>query len=118
MISRRAFAGLVASAGVSFLLPAARSQSKGGIARVGYLASGAPGAMFDAFRTGLRELGYLEGRNIAIEFRAADGNYETLPALAAELVALNLEVSSRLSAPPPRSRSSPPLSAIRSAPAW
>ncbi|HEX7233404.1 MAG TPA: ABC transporter substrate-binding protein [Candidatus Binatia bacterium] len=45
-----------------------------------------------SFRQGLREMGYVEGQNIFIEYRFAEGKPETLPALAAELVALNLDV--------------------------
>lgn len=46
----------------------------------------------ESLRAGLRELGYVEGRNIALEFRWADGNYERAPALAAELVRSNVDV--------------------------
>ena len=46
----------------------------------------------DAFRRGLRELGYVEGQNIALEVRSAEGDYRRLPALAAELVALKPDV--------------------------
>jgi putative ABC transport system substrate-binding protein len=46
----------------------------------------------EAFRQGLRALGYIEGQNIAIEWRAAEGKYDQLPALAAELVRLGVEV--------------------------
>ncbi|HEV8458500.1 MAG TPA: ABC transporter substrate-binding protein, partial [Methylomirabilota bacterium] len=46
----------------------------------------------EAFRQGLRDLGYVEGRNVVIEYRDAEGNVERLPALAAELVALKVDV--------------------------
>ena len=46
----------------------------------------------EAFRQGLRDLGYVEGRNVVIEYRDAGGNFERLPALAAELVALKVDV--------------------------
>ncbi len=45
-----------------------------------------------AFREGLRALGYIEGQNIAIEWRSAEGKYDQLPALAAELVRLRVDV--------------------------
>jgi len=48
-------------------------------------------ARIDALRSGLRERGYIEGRNIVIEARAADGNYDRLPGMAAELVALKVD---------------------------
>jgi putative ABC transport system substrate-binding protein len=65
------------------------------IARIGYLASDlarGPQAPGEAFRQGLRDLGYVEGRNVVIEYRDAKGRLEQFPALAAELVALNVDV--------------------------
>jgi len=50
------------------------------------------GSLIETFRQGLRELGYVEGKNIAITYRWANGRYETLPELAAELVRLNVDV--------------------------
>ena len=46
----------------------------------------------DAFLGGLKDLGYVDGENIAIEYRSADGNFDRLPGLAAELVRLNVDV--------------------------
>jgi putative tryptophan/tyrosine transport system substrate-binding protein len=65
------------------------------IARIGYLnAASAPAAaqVVDAFRQGLRELGYIEGQNLSIEYRWADGRFERLPALAQELVRRGVDV--------------------------
>ena len=49
-------------------------------------------ARTEAFRQGLRELGYVEGKNIVIEWRSAEGQLDRLPALAAELVRLKVDV--------------------------
>src|SRR5437899_8805699 len=65
------------------------------IPRVGYLTAvslSANAARIEALRQGLRELGYVEGKNIIIEWRAADGKPDRLPALAAELLRLKVEV--------------------------
>ena len=53
----------------------------------------------EAFREGLRELGYIEGRNVVIEYRFAEGQYARLPELAAELVRLKVDVIVTHSAP-------------------
>jgi putative ABC transport system substrate-binding protein len=65
------------------------------VARIGYLSAGTPSAQTpytEALRQGLRELGYIEGQNIAIEYRYAQEKLERQPALAAELVSLNVNV--------------------------
>src|SRR5439155_10809146 len=71
---------------------AAAQEAK--VYRIGYLSSANPrsAAFFQAFEQRLRELGYIEGRNLAIEFRNAEGRLDRLPGLAAELVRLNVNV--------------------------
>jgi putative ABC transport system substrate-binding protein len=59
---------------------------------IGYLASFIASSRHEAFRQGLRELGYVEGKNIVVEWRDAKGNLDRLPALAAELVRLKVNV--------------------------
>jgi len=73
---------------------AAEAQQAAKIARIGYLSTtlAANPLLREAFRQGLRELGYVEGRNVVIENRAAEGKLERFPALAAELVALKVDV--------------------------
>ena len=74
---------------------AADAQQAGKVARIGYVgvssASAVPHAD-EAFRHGLRDLGYVEGQNIAIEYRWAEGQLDRLPDLAAELVRLKVDV--------------------------
>ena len=52
----------------------------------------APGPQIEAFRRGLRDLGYIEGKNILIEYRDAEGNLDRAPALIAELVQLKVDI--------------------------
>jgi putative ABC transport system substrate-binding protein len=75
---------------------AAEAQQAAKIPRIGYLASNLAGSgptrLHAAFLQGLRDLGYIEGRNVVIEYRDAQGKLETLPARAAELVARKVDV--------------------------
>ncbi len=72
----------------------AEAQQAGKVPRIGYLTGNlATGlTLRDAFLQGLRDLGYAEGRNVAIEYRDAEGKYDRFPALAADLVALKVDV--------------------------
>ncbi len=72
---------------------AAAAQQAAKVPRIGFLAQNlAPSGPQEAFLQGLRDLGYVEGRNIVIEYRDAEGKFERLPALAAELVARKVDV--------------------------
>ena len=73
---------------------AAQAQQAAKIARIGYLSPNlaADPHLYEAFRQGLRDLGYVEGRSLVIEYRDAEGKFERLPTLAAELVALKVDV--------------------------
>jgi putative ABC transport system substrate-binding protein len=87
----------VASAGLLFAAPLAADAQPAGkpVPRIGYLdgaSLSANSVRVDAFRQGLRELGYIEGQNIAIEWRSAEGEVDRLPRLAAELVRLKVDV--------------------------
>jgi ABC-type uncharacterized transport system substrate-binding protein len=89
MMDRRAFIAIVG--GGIFAAPyAVEAQDSAKIPRIGMLG-GAPGPLVDAFKQGLRELGYIEGQNIVVEARWAD-SLEKLPALAADLVRLKVDV--------------------------
>jgi putative ABC transport system substrate-binding protein len=74
---------------------AGAAQQPTRIPRIGYLTAArltAIASRTEAFRQGLRDLGYSEGKNLFIEWRAGDGNFDRLPALAAELVRLNVDI--------------------------
>jgi putative tryptophan/tyrosine transport system substrate-binding protein len=76
----------------------AEAQSAGKMWLIGYLSQGSrpspssPNPVLEAFRQGLRDLGYVEGQNLVIEYRYAEGKAERLPDLAAELVRLKVDV--------------------------
>jgi putative ABC transport system substrate-binding protein len=93
VIGRRTF---LAGTGAMLLAAplAVEAQQGAKIARIGCLGSPRPpfSHLWEAFRQGLRDLGYVEGRNVVIEYRDSEGKIERLPALAAELVALQVDV--------------------------
>ena len=73
----------------------AEAQQTGKVPRIGFLVSGSPSAYAsrtEAFRQGLRQLGYVEGKTVAIEYRYAEGLANPLPDLVADLVRLNVDV--------------------------
>ena len=91
---RRTFIEIVGGAAVTWPL-AARAQPSGKVYRIGFLgvtSQAEYGRLVDPLRVGLRQLGYEEGKHIVIEYRWAEGRYDRLPELAAELVKLNVDV--------------------------
>jgi putative tryptophan/tyrosine transport system substrate-binding protein len=95
---------LVSLALASVHLAGAQQPKK--VPRIGYLTGATPDGQLDrieAFRQGLRELGYVEGKNIVIEWRSAEGTLDRLPARAAELVRLKVDII--VTAGPPATRS-------------
>src|SRR5438132_9059589 len=87
-MNRRAFIGTLLVAPFT-----AEAQTPGKVYRLGILGAGSSSdpvvqGFYEAFRQGLREIGYVDGQNVVIEYRQADGRYERLPNLASELVRL------------------------------
>jgi putative tryptophan/tyrosine transport system substrate-binding protein len=84
------------------LCSSTHAQQTGKIPRIGFLVSGSPSAYAsrtEAFRQGLRQLGYVEGKTVAIEYRYAEGLRDPLPDLVADLVGLNVDVIVTASTP-------------------
>jgi len=95
-MERRTWMALMAG-GLLAAPPAAEGQQVGKIPRIGFLSPSSPSDSRNRFRLGalqqgLRELGYVEGQNISIDSRWAEGKYERLPSLATELVRLKVDV--------------------------
>jgi putative ABC transport system substrate-binding protein len=91
---RREFITLLGGAAAAWPLEA-RAQPSGKTRQIGFLSGTSQaetGRRLDAMRTGLRQLGYEEGKNVVIHYRWADGRYDRLASRAAELVKLNVEV--------------------------
>ena len=74
----------------------AEAQQPGKVPRIGYLSGSGdpstPNPYVEAFRQGLRDLGYIEGKNILVEYRYAEGKADRIPSLVAELVQLKVDV--------------------------
>jgi len=102
---KKIFIRLVLSAMLLALCFPAQAQQPTKILRIGFLGVTSPStisARIEAFRQGLREFGYVEGKNIVIEYRYAEGKLDRLPALAAELVHLKADVIVTASSTPTR----------------
>ena len=94
MIGRRAVLHGIAVTLIGAPVGAA-AQPSGSVHRIGFLGGATPSGYADlveAFRLGLQDHGYVEGRNVAIDFRWADGKYDRLSRLAAELVKLRVDI--------------------------
>jgi putative ABC transport system substrate-binding protein len=89
MVTRRLFCALA----IVFALPV-RGQTQSTFPRIGYMAlpTSTPNVRLATFKQALRDLGYVEGRNVTIEYRSAEGSYERFPAIAEELVRLRVNV--------------------------
>ena len=91
--------GLVLALALAPLVAEAQPAEK--LARIGYLSLGSAADTPKALLQGLRELGYVEGQNLVIEYRYAEGKAERLPDLAAELVSLKVDIIVAGGTPPP-----------------
>jgi putative tryptophan/tyrosine transport system substrate-binding protein len=93
-MKRRDFITLLGGAAAAWPL-AARAQQTGKVWRIGYVAGvsrSAASGSYAAFVQGMRELGYVEGKDFVIEWRSVEGRYERFPEIAAELMRLKVDI--------------------------
>ena len=101
-MKRREFIALIGGVG-ALPLTARAQQQPGMVPRIGFLtrySDASVSTQIDAFRKGLRDLGWVEGKSISIEYRNAEGQVDRLPALAAALVRLKVDVIVTVDTPP------------------
>src|SRR5499433_4470278 len=101
--NRKLLGGVLAALLLAFSFPA-EAQQTGKVARIGYLAVNSPALdkqLIEAFQQGLRGLGWVNGQNITIEYRFAEGKLDPLHALVAELIALKVDVIVSAGGTPP-----------------
>lgn len=99
-MDRRSFIALFSGAA---LWPLRAGAQQNAVPVIGYLGAGAPdlaGPFLAAFRQGLTETGYVDGKNLAIEYRWADGHYDRLPGFAADLVQRKVDVLAAMGGTP------------------
>ena len=102
-MKRREFITLVGGAAAAWPVVAQGQQQSGRVRRIGFLTrktDASVSTQIDAFRQGLRDLGWVEGKSISIEYRDAEGQADRLSALAAELVSSNVDVIVTVDTPP------------------
>jgi|SRR6516165_9910180 len=97
MMKRRAFITLLGGAAAAWPFAARAQQAASTVRRIGLLLPGnarttAVRGQLEAFRQGLKEYGWVEGQNIIVEYRFAEGREDALPAIAAELARLRLDI--------------------------
>ena len=95
LVRGKVFKTLILLIFMSVLVPLAEAQQQKKVPRIGFLGAASAtsqASRLDAFRQGLRELGYVEGKNIIIEYRHAEGKFERLPELSAELMRLKVDI--------------------------